>query len=340
MRAFITGVAGSALSDEERDFLREAQPWGLIVFTRNIATADQLRRLIGDCRAALGRDAPALIDQEGGRVQRLVPPHWPQYPPGAAYGALYDRSRDRGLAAARLGGRLIASDLAALGIDVDCLPLGDIPVPGADPIIGDRAYGTTPDKVAAIAAAIAAGLAEGGVLPVLKHIPGHGRAPADSHKRLPVVATSRTTLEATDFAAFRALSALAMGMTAHVVFSALDPVAPATTSARIVGDVIRGSIGFQGLLMSDDVSMGALSGTIAGRASAAIAAGCDMILHCNGELAEMREVAAAVPVLAGAAAHRAEAALNAKRPPAPIDLTSSRATFARLMADVWPERLA
>jgi len=337
MRAFITGVAGSALSDEERDFLREAQPWGLIVFTRNIATADQLRRLIGDCRAALGRDAPALIDQEGGRVQRLGPPHWPQYPPGAAYGALYDRNRDRGLAAARLGGRLIASDLAALGIDVDCLPLGDIPVPGADPIIGDRAYGTTPDKVAAIAAAIAAGLAEGGVLPVLKHIPGHGRAPADSHKRLPVVATSRTTLEATDFAAFRALSALAMGMTAHVVFSALDPVAPATTSARIVGDVIRGSIGFQGLLMSDDVSMGALSGTIAGRASAAIAAGCDMILHCNGELAEMREVAAAVPVLAG---HRAEAALNAKRPPAPIDLTSSRATFARLMADVWPERLA
>ena len=340
MRAFITGVAGSALSDEERDFLREAQPWGLIVFTRNIATADQLRRLIGDCRAALGRDAPALIDQEGGRVQRLGPPHWPQYPPGAAYGALYDRNRDRGLAAARLGGRLIASDLAALGIDVDCLPLGDVPVPGADPIIGDRAYGTTPDKVAAIAAAIAAGLAEGGVLPVLKHIPGHGRAPADSHKRLPVVATGRATLEATDFAAFRALSALAMGMTAHVVFSALDPVAPATTSARIVGDVIRGSIGFQGLLMSDDVSMGALSGTIAGRASAAIAAGCDMILHCNGELAEMREVAAAVPVLAGAAAHRAEAALNAKRPPAPIDLTSSRATFARLMADVWPERLA
>jgi len=340
MRAFITGVAGSALSDEERDFLREAQPWGLIVFTRNIATADQLRRLIGDCRAALGRDAPALIDQEGGRVQRLGPPHWPQYPPGAAYGALYDRSRDRGLAAARLGGRLIASDLAALGIDVDCLPLGDIPVPDADPIIGDRAYGTTPDKVAAIAAAIAAGLAEGGVLPVLKHIPGHGRAPADSHKRLPVVATGRATLEATDFAAFRALSALAMGMTAHVVFSALDPVAPATTSARIVGDVIRGSIGFQGLLMSDDVSMGALSGTIAGRASAAIAAGCDMILHCNGELAEMREVAAAVPVLAGAAAHRAEAALNAKRPPVPIDLASSRATFARLMADVWPERLA
>ena len=342
MRAFITGVAGPALSDEERNFLRDAQPWGLIVFTRNIAGLDPLRRLIADCRATLGRDAPVLVDQEGGRVQRLGPPHWPQYPPGAAYGALYDRDRDRGLAAARLGGRLIASDLASLGIDVDCLPLGDVPVPGADPIIGDRAYGATADKVAAIAAAIAAGLADGGVLPVLKHIPGHGRAPADSHQRLPVVSTDRATLEATDFAAFRALSALPVGMTAHVVFSALDPVAPATTSARIVGDVIRGSIGFQGLLMSDDVSMGALSGTIAERARAAIAAGCDVVLHCNGELAEMREVAAAAPVLAGVAAHRAEAALKAKRPPAPIDLAASRATFARLMADVWQpaERLA
>ena len=342
MRAFITGVAGHSLSDEEREFLRDAQPWGLIVFTRNIAKPDRLRRLIDDCRATLGRDAPVLIDQEGGRVQRLGPPHWPQYPPGAVYGALYDRNRDRGLVAARLGGRLIASDLAALGIDVDCLPLGDVPVPGADPIIGDRAYGDTPDKVAAIAAAIAAGLGEGGVLSVLKHMPGHGRATADSHKRLPVVTTDRATLEATDFAAFRALSALPMGMTAHVVFSALDPVTPATTSARIVGDVIRGSIGFQGLLMSDDVSMGALSGTIAERTRAAIAAGCDMILHCNGELAEMREVAGAAPVLAGAAANRAEAALNAKRPPAPIDMAASRATFARLMADVWQpaERLA
>jgi beta-N-acetylhexosaminidase len=342
MRAFITGVAGPALSDEERNFLRDAQPWGLIVFTRNIAGPEPLRRLVKDFRATLGRAASVLVDQEGGRVQRLGPPHWPQYPPGAAYGALYDRDRDRGLAAARLGGRLIASDLAALGIDVDCLPLGDVPVPGADPIIGDRAYGDTPEKVAAIAAAIAAGLADGGVLPVLKHMPGHGRAAADSHKRLPVVSTERATLEATDFAAFRALSALPMGMTAHVVFSAFDAVAPATTSARIVEGVIRDSIGFQGLLMSDDVSMGALSGTIAGRTRAAIAAGCDVVLHCNGELGEMREVAAAAPVLAGAAARRAAAALAAKRPAAPIDLAASRATFARLMADVWQpaERLA
>src|ERR1700684_3815018 len=251
MRAFITGVAGPALTHEERQFLRDAQPWGLIVFVRNIAGPDPLRRLIGEFRSLVGRDAPVLIDQEGGRVQRLGPPHWPSYPPGAAYGALYDRDRKSGLAVARLGARLIASDLADLGIDVDCLPLADVPVPGSDAVIGDRAYGTEPGKVAAIAGAIAEGLADGGVLPVLKHIPGHGRATADSHLRLPVVKVGRGTLEATDFRAFRALNPLPMAMSAHVVFSALDPVAPETTSAVIVRDVIRDSIGFAGLLMSD-----------------------------------------------------------------------------------------
>jgi beta-N-acetylhexosaminidase len=335
MRAFITGVAGLTLTDEERQFLQRAQPWGLIVFARNIAGPDQLRRLIADLRATVGRDAPVLIDQEGGRVQRLGPPDWPTYPPGAAYGALYDLDRNAGLAAARLGGRLIASDLAELGIDVDCLPVGDVPVPGADAVIGDRAYGTEPAKVAAIAGAIAAGLADGGVLPVVKHMPGHGRATADSHKRLPVVTTERATLDVTDFAALRPLAGLPLGMTAHVVFSALDPVAPATTSAAIVGGVIRDSIGFRGLLMSDDISMAALSGSISERSAAAIAAGCDMVLHCNGELAEMREVAAAVPALAGAPARRAAAALAQKRAPKPIDLAASRAAFARLMAGVW-----
>jgi beta-N-acetylhexosaminidase len=230
---------------------------------------------------------------------------------------------------------LIASDLAELGIDVDCLPVADAPVAGADAVIGDRAYGTEPVKVAAIAGALAQGLADGGVLPVLKHIPGHGRATADSHERLPVVTADRATLEATDFAAFRPLAGLPLGMTAHVVFSALDPIAPATTSAAIVGGVIRDSLGFRGLLMSDDISMGALSGSIFERSAAAIAAGCDMILHCNGELAEMREVAAAVPVLAGASAQRATAALAQKRSPKPIDLAASRAEFARLMAGVW-----
>jgi beta-N-acetylhexosaminidase len=336
MRAFITGVAGSALTTEERLFLREAEPWGLIVFVRNIAGPDPLRRLIGEFRSAVGRDAPVLIDQEGGRVQRLGPPQWPSYPPGAAYGALYDKDRQTGLAAARLGARLIASDLAPLGIDVDCLPLADVPVPGSDAVIGDRAYGTEPGKVAAIAGAIAEGLADGGVLPVLKHIPGHGRATADSHKRLPVVTTDRATLDTTDFAAFRPLAALPLGMTAHVVFSAIDPVAPATLSAAIVEGVIRDSIGFRGLLMSDDISMHALSGSLSERSAAAIAAGCDMVLHCNGEPAEMRAVAAAVPALAGEAARRATAALASKRRPTAFDVATGRAEFSRLMKGTWP----
>src|ERR1700683_1744549 len=274
MRAFITGVAGPALTNEERQFLREAEPWGLIVFVRNIAGPDPLRRLIGEFRSAVGRDAPVLIDQEGGRVQRLGPPHWPSYPPGAAYGALYGQDREAGFAAARLGARLIASDLADLGIDVDCLPLADVPVPGSDAVIGDRAYGTEPGKVAAIAGAIAEGLADGGVLPVLKHIPGHGRATADSHQKLPVVMADKATLELTDFAAFRPLVGLPPALRAPVVFPAIDAGAPATTSAAIVRDVIRGSIGYRGLLMSDDISMGALSGSLGGGPAGSILAGC------------------------------------------------------------------
>ena len=336
MRAFITGLAGPLLSDGERAFLREAEPWGLILFQRNVAGGPQpLKRLIADARTALGRDAPVLIDQEGGRVQRLRPPHWPAYPPGAAYGALYGGDRQQGLAAAKLGARLIAADLAALGIDVDCAPIADVPVAGADPVVGDRAYGDDPGKVAAIAAAIAQGLADGGVLPVLKHLPGHGRAAADSHARLPFVDTDRATLETTDFAAFRPLARLPLGMTAHVVFTALDPIAPATVSPTIVRDVIRGSIGFKGLLMSDDISMGALEGSIAERSRAAIAAGCDLVLHCNGDMAEMAAVAGEAPVLAGAAARRAAAALAGKRPATPIDPIVGRSEFLKLMAAVW-----
>jgi beta-N-acetylhexosaminidase len=335
MRAFITGLAGPALSDDERRFLKDAEPWGLIVFKRNVADPEALHRLIEAFRDVLGRPAPVLIDQEGGRVQRLGPPHWPSYPPGAAYGELYRRDRDAGLAAARLGARLIAADLAAVGIDVDCLPLADIPVAGADRVIGDRAYGNEPAAVAAISAAVAGGLADGGVLPVLKHIPGHGRATADSHLRLPRVDADRATLEATDFAAFRPLADLPLGMTAHVVFSAIDAGAPATTSARIVQSVIRDSIGFKGALMSDDISMGALSGSLAERSRAAIAAGCDLVLHCNGNIAEMQAVADAVPPLDGEAGRRAQAALAAKRAPSSFDLDAGRAEFGRLMRGIW-----
>ena len=255
--------------------------------------------------------------------------------PAAAYGRLYDANRTEGLAAARLGARLIAADLAAVGIDVDCMPLADVPVAGADAVIGDRAFGAEPDKVSALAAAFAEGLQDGGVLPVVKHLPGHGRATADSHQKLPVVTAAKTALEATDFAAFRPLAGLPLAMTAHVVFTALDQTAPATTSPVIVREVIRGSIGFQGLLMSDDLSMAALSGSLGERTLAALAAGCDMALHCNGSMDEMRAVAEAAPVLAGDAARRAEAALARRKPAGEIDLAASRTEFAQRLSAVW-----
>ena len=332
-RAFITGLAGLELADSERAFLREAKPWGGIIFKRNISSPDQVFELIRSFRDVLGWEAPVLVDQEGGRVQRLGPPHWPVYPPGARYSELYDRDKSVGLAAAKLAGHLIAADLIALGIDVNCLPIADVPVPGGDPVIGDRAYGTEPGKVAAIAGAMAQGLLAGGVLPVLKHLPGHGRATADSHLKLPTVDTDRATLEATDFAAFRPLNRLPLGMTAHVVFSAIDPDAPATTSVTMVREVIRGWIGFDGLLMSDDVSMNALSGTIAERSVAALAAGCDVVLHCNGKLDEMVAVASASPELSGEAARRAQAALAARSVRQDYDVDAARAMFNKMIGE-------
>lgn len=335
-RAFIIGLAGLEVSADERAFLKEARPWGLILFKRNVSSPKQVAGLIKSFRDCVGWVAPVLVDQEGGRVQRLGPPHWPSYPPGACYGALYDREPALGLAAARLAGHLIAADLLPLGIDVDCLPLADVPVQGANAVIGDRAYGTEPGNVAAIAGAIAAGLMAGGVLPVLKHLPGHGRATADSHRTLPVVDTDRATLESTDFAAFKPLANLPLGMTAHVVFSAIDAGAPATTSVTMVQQVIRGFIGFNGLLMSDDISMGALSGTLSERSRAALVAGCDLVLHCNGDLKEMVQVASVVPELAGDAATRAEAALAARRAPEDFDLVAARKTFIELVAAEAP----
>ncbi len=337
-RAFITGLSGQAITPDEKTFLREASPWGLILFKRNISDPPQVRALIADFRDVCGRAAPVLIDQEGGRVQRLGPPHWLAYPPGAAYGALFDVAAESGLAAARLGARLIAADLAALGITVDCLPVADVPISGADPVIGDRAYGTVPAKVSAIAAAVAEGLQAGGVLPVLKHLPGHGRATADSHAALPVVDADRATLEASDFAAFRPLAGLPLGMTAHVVYTAIDPDLPATTSPTMIAQVIRAFIGFDGALMSDDISMGALSGSVARRTAVALKAGCDLVLHCTGRLAEMQAVASEAPALSGAAARRTEAALAARRPADHIDLPAARAAFAQMMTGRAPDR--
>ncbi len=331
-RAFITGVSGPELSAAEREFIRSERPWGGILFKRNIETPAQVTRLVHELRTTIGDpEAPILIDQEGGRVQRFGPPHWPAYPAGAVFGALYDIDRALGLSAARLSARLIAADLAELGVSVDCLPLADVPVAGADAVIGDRAYGTEPHKVAAIARAVTEGLEQGGILPVLKHIPGHGRATADSHLRLPTVDTTKIELERTDFAAFRPLADLPMAMTAHVVFSALDPAQPATTSATIIDQVIRGAIGFQGLLMSDDVSMNALAGSIAERTRAIFAAGCDIALHCNGKLGEMREVAAETPELSGKALERAERALASRRAPQMFDRLLARAELDALI---------
>jgi beta-N-acetylhexosaminidase len=331
-RAFITGVSGLELSAAEREFIRQERPWGFILFKRNIDSPKQVIELVNELRKSLGSpDAPVLIDQEGGRVQRLGPPHWPVYPPGAVFSTLYDIDSALGLTAARLSARLIAADLLELGVTVDCLPLADVPVAGADAVIGNRAYGTEPGKVAAIARAVTEGLQQGGVLPVLKHIPGHGRATADTHFKLPEVDTPGAELERTDFAAFQPLADLPMAMTAHVVFSALDPAQPATTSATMISQVIRGVIGFQGLLMSDDVSMNALAGSIAERTRAIVSAGCDMVLHCNGKLDEMREVAGATPELSGKALERACLALASRKPPQPLDRPAARAELDALI---------
>ncbi|MEJ8573313.1 beta-N-acetylhexosaminidase [Microbaculum marinum] len=330
-KAFISGCAGPSLTADERAFFADAGPWGLILFARNCVDAGQIRRLTDEFRSVVGRaDAPVLIDQEGGRVQRLKPPHWPAYPPVGAIGDLFRRDPEAGLRAAWLSGRLIGEDLHALGITVDCIPCVDIRVPGASSVIGDRSYGSEPEVIAELARVTVVGLAAAGVAPILKHIPGHGRALSDSHFELPVVDTPVAELEDSDFEPFRRLRDLPMAMTAHVIYAAIDADAPATLSAPVIDGIIRGSIGFDGLVMTDDLSMKALDGTFEDRAARSFAAGCDMALHCNGSMREMVAVASRSPELAGAAARRAEAALVwAAR--AETDIADARREFADLM---------
>ena len=290
-RAVILGCAGETLTADERRFFGDADPAGFILFRRNCRFPDQVRDLVESLREAVGRsDAPILIDQEGGQVARLRPPHWRLYPSAARLASLPDLWAE---AAARLGARLIADDLHHLGITVDCLPVLDLPVPGADPVIGERAYGSEPGRVARLGRAVCEGLLEGGVLPVIKHIPGHGRARVDSHDACPVVETGRDELRRTDCAPFRALSAMPWAMTAHIVYMTIDPTAPATLSQRVISEVIRGEIGLDGVLVSDDLSMRALGGRIGERVRRALTAGCDLVLHCNGDAREMEEVVAA-----------------------------------------------
>jgi beta-N-acetylhexosaminidase len=323
--AFICGCAGTALNAEERDFIRQSEPWGLILFKRNVADREQMRALADAFRDIVGRnDAPVLIDQEGGRVQRMGPPHWQAYPSAATFGALADH--DGAIAAARLAARLIAHDLSEVGINVDCTPVLDVAQAGMHAAIGNRSWSSDPSRVAAFGRAAAQEMLAGGVAPVIKHIPGHGRATVDSHLELPIVEASRAELAAHDFAPFKALADLPMAMTAHVVYRDIDPARPATTSRIIVDEIIRGAIGFDGLLLSDDLSMKALGGPFAERTAAVFAAGVDIALHCNGDLTETREVAASAPKLAGDALRRARAALARIASGAqPFDVEAARA---------------
>jgi beta-N-acetylhexosaminidase len=326
--ACILGCSGPVLTEAEKAFFAEAKPWGFILFKRNVETPEQVRRLTQALRETVGRpDAPILIDQEGGRVQRMGPPHWPKYPPARAFSRLFHNDPLFRREFVRLGARLMAADLHAVGINVDCVPVLDVPQPGAHDIIGDRAYAEDPETIASLGRAAAEGLIAGGVLPVMKHIPGHGRAMADSHHDLPVVETDRETLAAIDFKPFKANSDVPMGMTAHVIYTAIDRKRPGTLSRKVVR-VIRKELGFDGLLMTDDLSMKALSGTFEERAAGAIAAGCDVVLHCNGVRDEMEGVLRGCGKLRGKARRRAEAAL-ARLPRAvePFDEAAARVRF-------------
>ncbi|NTE86226.1 beta-N-acetylhexosaminidase [Agrobacterium rubi] len=307
-KAMILGCSGLTLTDDEISLYKAERPWGFILFGRNIGDAAQITDLVASMRDAIGNpNTPVLIDQEGGRVQRIRPPILQSYPNAQALGEIYLRDQKQGLRAAWLMSRLHAFDLMKLGINVDCLPVLDVPVEGASNVIGNRAYGFDPALVAAMGQAAADGLKAGGMLPVMKHIPGHGRGLVDSHHELPVVDVPLDELDGHDFVPFRALNKELMAMSAHLVFTAIDAERPATTSPIVIDEIIRGRIGFDGLLISDDSSMNALKGTLGERAANIVAGGCDIVLHCNGVMDEMLQVVKEVPVLSGKSLERVRA---------------------------------
>ena len=333
IKAFVSGCTGTELDDEEKAFFAAEQPLGLILFKRNCETPAQVRALVESFTAAVGRpDAPILIDQEGGRVRRLRPPNWPDYPSAGAIGMLAGRDPEAGARAAWLQGRLMADDLGAIGINIDCAPVLDAIVPGASEAIGDRSFGGDPESVTRLGRAVAEGLMAGGVVPVVKHIPGQGRALVDSHYALPAVEADLATLAATDFAPFQALADLPAAMTSHTLFTAIDADRPATTSAILIRDIIRRRIGFDGVLFSDDVSMNALAGDHRERGRAIFEAGCDIVLHCSGRMEDMLAIADVAPPLAGKAAARVEAMMASVGAPEPFDRTAARAEFDALLA--------
>lgn len=323
--AIILGCLGPKLSPEEKFFFRDANPWGFILFARNIETPAQVQALIADLREAVGRNAPVLLDQEGGRVQRLRAPQWREWTPALDFVAATKASEQ----AMFLRNRLIAAEMYDLGFDVNCAPMLDIATDVSHDIIQNRCYGFDAKTVEKMGRAAARGLLAGGVLPIIKHIPGHGRTPLDSHKDLPVVDTSLSDLNSTDFAPFKALNDLPMAMTAHIVYPAIDPVKCATLSAPVI-NLIRENIGFSGLLMCDDLSMHALGGSFGDRATGALAAGCDVLLHCNGERTEMEPILAQTPALTGLAEARANAALAARKTPVEFDHLAALAEIESL----------
>jgi len=333
--AAVYGCQGTELAPEERGFFRDARPFGFILFARNCETPEQVRALCASLRDSIGdARAPIFIDQEGGRVARLKPPHWRARPPARRFGELFEIDPGRGREAAYLCARLIAHDLEDVGVTVNCAPVLDVPVTGSHDIIGDRAFSSDPATVIELGRAAIDGHLDGGVLPVVKHIPGHGRALADSHVALPRVAASADELSAHDFVTFRGLNHAPIAMTAHVVYESIDANRPATTSARVVQTIIRGEIGFNGLLVSDDLSMAALEGPLGARAKAALFAGCDIALHCNGKMDEMKAVAAQVKPLAGVSLHRAEAALAHLRAPSGLDIERAEARLSEMLGAV------
>lgn len=329
-RAVIYGFEGLSLNEAETAFFRDVDPWGYIVFARNIETPDQLLKLTDELRELSGRaDVPILIDQEGGRVARLRGPHWRDAPPNAVFGEAWARDPETASEATWLNSRLLAHELKASGINVDCVPMLDIKVPGSnDVVIGDRVYSDDPEVISILGRASAEGVLAGGVLPVIKHLPGHGRSSVDSHDGLPIVEASLEELEQSDFIPFRALADLPLGMTGHLIFTALDDQVPSTLSKRVIDEAIRstapGRIGFDGLLMTDDLSMGALQGDFETRTRASLAAGCDMMLHCNGKMAEMQAIASETPVLKGKALERTRKAIEALKDPDEFDPRQAR----------------
>jgi beta-N-acetylhexosaminidase len=326
----IYGCSGTELTADERDFYRDARPWGFILFARNVRDRDQVRRLVGSMREIVPA-APVLVDQEGGRVARLKPPQWQARPAARRFGELYATQPEEAREAAYLNARLVAHDLIEVGITIDCVPVLDVPGDGASDVIGDRAFSTEPAAVIDLGRAVIEGMLEGGVLPVMKHMPGHGRATADTHFSLPRVPAPAEQLSASDFVTFRSLNFCPLGMTAHVVYEAIDGQRPATISPKVIRDVIRGEIGFDGLLLTDDISMQALSGSIGSRTKAALFAGCDIVVHCNGRMEEMKEVAAEAKPLEGAALKRAETALSHVQPLEEFDSGAAEARLAKLL---------